>query len=166
MKLSKTMQKVMDQLDNAEHYYKVIGEENKRITFHNDKGRLSIGFAPTWIYYDGMFGIKNNTKTLEALEKRGLIKIHKIGGHLSDIVEVIGKEVHEPLTKAVKINVNKKFKDIPNSEQNLIEYYDPTTTTIEEIEKIYNEQLPGAHHTVTEIGEVELTRWDYREHKN
>lgn len=161
-KLSKTMQKVMDQLNEAEHYYKIVGEEHNGITFHNEKGSLSIGFTPTWIYFDGMFGIRENTKTLEALEKRGLIKLHKAGGDLCDVVEVIGKEIHEPLTKAIKLKVTRQDKERQDwKAQEFFEYMDGSATTAEEIEKNYNEN-PYFEYKVEVIGEVELTRWDYR----
>ncbi|MGG1571634.1 hypothetical protein [Fictibacillus sp. NRS-1165] len=158
-KLSKTMQKVMNQFEEAEHYYQVVGEKNHSIIFHNDKGRFSIGFTDTWIYHDGMFGITADTKTLQALEKRGLIKIHEIGGSVADVIEVIGKTPHKPLKRAVKINVNRKTK---TSEHNLTEYMDANSTTAEEVQKRYVERFPSVEWKVIELGEVvELTRWDY-----
>lgn len=153
----------MNKLENAEHYYKIVGGSNKGgTTFHNGKGRLNIGFESTWIYFDGMFGCTENTKTLEALEKRGLIKIHHIGGDASDVIEVIGKTPHEPLTKAVELKVIRKWNDRDWTPQELTEYMDPATTTVEEIERRYNESHSAVEYTVTAIREVELTRWDYR----
>lgn len=163
VKLSPKMQRVMDRLENAEHYYKVIGGDNRggRV-FHSSKGSLNIGYEPAWIYFDGMFGVTEDTKTLEALEKRGLIKIHEIGGNSCDVIEVIGKEVHEPLKTATKLRVTRKNVDRPEwGEQEFFEYMD-SSITAEEVEKRYNERQGGFKWKVEVIGEVELTRWDYR----
>lgn len=163
-KLSKTMQAVMDSFEEAEHYYKVVGLDwRKTITFHNGKGRIPVGFTRTWIYFDGMYGITENTKTLEALEKRGLIKIHEVGGDCADVIEVIGKTPHKPLEKATKIKVTRWYPDRPSwGPTELIEYMDANTTTIEEIEKRYRESHKAAEYKVEQLEEVELTRWDYR----
>lgn len=164
MKLSKTMQTVMDNMENAEHYYKPEGcTSTGGITFHGSKGDYRIGNQRAWIFADGSYGLVENTKTLEALEKRGLIKIKRAGGNCVDSVEVIGKKPHEPLKTAVKLNVTRTDKNPRYGSVKLVEYMDSTVTTAEQVQAMYNEKMPGFEWEVVEVGTVALTVWDINE---
>lgn len=164
MKLSKTMEEVMEYLKNAQWYYLDATKEKYKQSIHDfytRGGKLSC-FQPAHILKDGSVGIVGHTNTLKALERRGLIEILEIGGNSMDKVRLIGMEWSQPLKTAVKVNIwRKQYSDYTRSwiEQNL-EGYVEDMDFIEQAEADYKEQMPRWEVKFTPIEEVELIIWE------
>lgn len=160
-KLSPKMQSVMDSLQNAEHYYSNPAKPFEHVKIHSKIEKDYRNAVHAWIYFDGMHGVRESTSTLKALEKRGLINIINAGGDSCDVIEVIGKVNPEPLTTVTQLKISRQCIDRPNwNPVELTEYMD-STITAEEVEAQLND-CQYFKWTVEVVGEVELTRWDYR----
>lgn len=92
LKLSPTMQKKLDEMVSAPFadYKNVKENEYDRIYFYKEDG---FQYAP---YHgrleNGNIRTEMDTKTLKALEKRGLIEVVEIGGTSSDTVKLLQHE--------------------------------------------------------------------------
>lgn len=94
MKLSKTMQEVMDSLINAR--YADYEDQTSIFYFKDHVESAPYGYGK---YADGTIHLVNNTATLRALEKRGLIEVLEVGGAwLTDSVRLLK---HENVSKSV-----------------------------------------------------------------
>jgi hypothetical protein len=164
MKLSKTMQGLMDKLAAADFYYmdetlKETGESRTVGYLHTADRVIQSGFASVSRITDGRFYTHADTKTIEALEKRGLIEIERIGGSSIDTIKVVGDFAPEPIKKALKVKVHtSQWSDYCGKqiEQDFIHHATP-----DGVDKIA-EFFPGRAVAVEVIGEVELTVWDAR----
>lgn len=156
VKLSPTMQKQMDKLHKADWYYMYNGKTCEH--FANEEKRRPIGFEGTGIIEGGFVYAQMDSKTLEALRKRGLVEVAKDGKESLDAVEVVGMELPDRLTKALRVQITRywgnskqtfdAFATSKDAVKHLITYFDgPRDVTVTAVEF---------------MGEVELSVWDFK----
>jgi hypothetical protein len=158
-KLSPTMQKVMDKLKKADWYYM----HNRKTCeyFATENGIRHIGFEGAGIVEGGYVYATMDSKTLEALSKRGVVEIARDGKQSFDAVKVVGMELPKRLEKAIKVKITRFWGD---SEQT----FDAFATSRNAI-KYLIEHLDGPRDVVVTsvetVGEVELDVWDLLKNK-
>lgn len=166
MKLSATMEKVMNALNKAGYYYKDItstdtdawGRKVLFEKFHAKEKAFRVGFESASILKDGTIGITGHTNTLKALEKRGLIEIIEIGDEYMDIVKVVGVEHEAPLKEAVKLRVTRSYEGKENKSE-FVHIMDGGMS-VEEVHNRLNNDGTTAKFEVEVIGMAGLDVWD------
>lgn len=99
-KLSDAQQKAFDRIINAPFV-----EDIKYMKVYDNCEYKSLDFIGK--QKNGLIGVRESSSTLKALEKKGYIKIHELGGEFSDTVELlIGKNT------SVSIFENKDLQEV------------------------------------------------------
>jgi hypothetical protein len=152
-KLSEAMKKVLDKMLSADWYYMHNGKACEY--FANETGFRPIGFEGSAIVEGGLIYARMDSKTLEALKKRGVVEVIRDGKECFDAVKVVGMELPERITRALMVKVVRRHTDGIYKPQEFIGY----ATSEAAVQYLIDQfgTVKGMVVEATVLGEVALT---------
>ena len=112
-KLTPAQQNIMDKIYASKYLYKEVGAKMRADVYTKDG--WSYNLDGELLLTDKTVKLRLNTRTLNSLEKKGVIKVVEVGGSEYDIVEVLGHEFHDAMTEMVKTTIT-----TPDNEYNFL----------------------------------------------
>lgn len=110
MKLTPKMTAVLNELKGAAPYYQSLNGDYDFTEVHSLSG-VSKPQDSAFQLTDGLHGIFESSATIKALEKRGLLRIHRLGGSGMDIVELLDYTPRTPARKLVELEVVCEYEE-------------------------------------------------------
>lgn len=161
VKLSPTMQKVMDKVMAADWYYMHDGKTCEHFAM-NGKYR-PVGFEGVGVVEGGFVYARMDSKTLEALSKRGLVEIVRDGKQSLDVMKVTGFVAPPRLENALMVRITTRQTDRPHWKPHSFIGYAATEADIPVLLDRYNKGTTEAE--IEAIGEVALDVWNINKKK-
>lgn len=123
MKLTAKMQSVVNELKGAAPYYQAEGGNLDLLKVHSLTG-MSTPQDGAHYLGDNLYGIYESSATIKALEKRGVLRIHRLGGGAMDIVELLDHTPVTPASELVAIEVVCEYEE-PEMSTSFTEWAEP-----------------------------------------